>query len=103
MDAVLLETLERIAAAGIQIIPAPEVPTHFVFERDGCVVLVERRGQSFGAVGSPGLLVAEGGFGALVDRSGRDYFVWKGGEREATEHEASAARRLFTELKTILR
>lgn len=103
MDASLIGKLERMAAAGIQLLPTPEVPTHFVFERDGCVVLVERRGEGFGAVGSPGLLVEQGGFAALVERGGRSYFVWKGGEREAQQSEASAARRLFTELRTILR
>jgi hypothetical protein len=102
MDPNLLARLERIAGAGIQLLPTPEVPTHFVFEREGCVVLVERREAGFGPVGSPGLLVEQGGFAALVEREGRQWFVWKGGEREASPAEASAARRLFTELKTIL-
>lgn len=102
MDPVLFGQLERIAEAGIQILPTPQVPAHFVFAREGCVVLVERRGEGFGAVGSPGLLVEQGGFAALVRRPEGDFFVWKGGEREASPAEAAAARRLFTELRTIL-
>jgi len=102
MDQYLVQQLEHIAAAGIQLVPAPEVATHFVFERDGCVVLVERRDAGFGAVGSPGLLVEEGGFAALVERNGRSFFIWKGGERKASGGEAESARRLFTDLRTIL-
>jgi hypothetical protein len=103
MDDQLIAKLEKIAAAGIQLLPTPEVPSHFVFERGGCVVLVERRGGGFGAVGSPGLLVEQGGFAALVERSGQSWFVWKGGERQADPAEAQTARQLFTELQTILR
>jgi len=63
----LVLQFERLAAAEIQLLPVPEVTTHFVFEREGCVVLVERRGEGFGSIGSPGLLTA-GGFAALVTR-----------------------------------
>ncbi|MBI5282866.1 MAG: hypothetical protein HY858_14370 [Candidatus Solibacter usitatus] len=98
-----LEKLERLAAAGIGMIPAPEVPTHFVFERDGCVVLVERRGEGFGSAGSPGVLTERGGFAALVDRGGQSWLVSKGEERLAQAGEAEAARRLFTDLKSALR
>lgn len=75
----VLMQLEKIAAAGIVMIPTPEVPTHFVFSRDGCVVLVERRGEGFGSVGSPGQLTEKGGFAALVERDGAAWFVAKGG------------------------
>lgn len=95
--------LEKIAAAGIVMIPTPDVPTHFVFSRDGCVVLVERRGEGFGSVGSPGQLTEKGGFAALVERDGAAWFVAKGGEWKAVAGEAAAARRLFTDLRTALR
>jgi hypothetical protein len=99
---VLLQ-LEKIAAAGIVLIPTPEVPTHFVFSRDGCVVLVERRGEGFGSIGSPGQLTERGGFAALVERDGVAWFVAKGQEWKAVSGEAEAARRLFTDLRTALR
>jgi hypothetical protein len=102
MNPALLQQLERISSAGIQLLPVPQISTHFVFERHGCVVLVERRGEGFGAVGSPGML-SDKGFGALVERAGSVYFVWKGEERKAAPEEAQAARRLFTDLREILR
>lgn len=98
----VLRQLERMAAAGIEMIPAAEVGSHFVFAREGCVVLVERRGEGFGAVGSPGRLVEEGGFAALVRRNGEDWWVSKGEERRAEAGEAEAARQLFTDLKAAL-
>jgi hypothetical protein len=101
MDSRLLAQLERIAAAGIRLLPTPQLPQHFVFERDGYVVLVERNGEGFGAVGSPGRLLPEG-FAALVQRGEQAYFVVKGSERLAAEEEAAAARSLFTQLKTAL-
>lgn len=98
----LLGQLARIAAAGIELIPAAEVGSHFLFSRDGCVVLVERRGEGFGDVGSPGKLVESGGFAALVKRDGGEWWVWKGGEERAEAGAAEAARRLFTDLKAAL-
>lgn len=103
MTPLVLAQLEKIAGAGIVLIPAPEVPSHFVFSRDGCVVLVERRGEGFGAVGSPGQLTEKGGFAALVQRDGVAWFVAKGGEWPAVPGEAEAARRLFADVRTALR
>lgn len=96
-----LAQLERIAALGIRILPLAEIQTHFVFERDGCAVLVERRGEGFGAAGGPGLLT-DSGFAALVERDERPWFIGKTVKREATPGEAVAARRLFTDLKSVL-
>lgn len=102
MDAGLLERLERIARLGIGLIPAPEITTHFLFERGGFVVLVERRGGGFGGIGSPGKLVEGHGFAALVRRGGEDWFVARDGQWRAEAGEAEAARRLFTDLKAAL-
>jgi hypothetical protein len=97
----LLEQFERIAALGIQILPVPEIASHFVLERKGCVVLVERREDGFGAAGSPGAL-SEKGFAALVQRDGRDWFIGRNESREATDAEASEARGLYRDLREIL-
>ncbi len=97
----ILARLERIAALGIRILPLAEIQSHFVFERDGCAVLVERRQGGFGGVGGPGLLV-DSGFAALVELDGRPWFLGKSLKRQATETEAQNARRLFTDLKTAL-
>ncbi|MCS7042386.1 MAG: hypothetical protein NZR01_06300 [Bryobacteraceae bacterium] len=102
MDPQILERLERIAGLGISLIPAPEITTHFLFERDGFVVLVERRGEGFGGIGSPGKLVEGHGFAALVRRGSEDWFVARGSEWRAQPGEAEAARKLFTDLKAAL-
>lgn len=101
MSPELLAQLERIASAGIQILPVPEISSHFVLERNGCVVLVERRVDGFGGIGSPGSL-SDRGFAALVLRDGRDWFIGKNESREATASEADEARRLYRELREIL-
>jgi hypothetical protein len=101
MNPRLLAQLERIASSGIQILPVPEIATHFVLERNGCVVLVERLEDGFGAIGSPGSL-SEKGFSALVQRDGRDWFIGKGESRAATEAEAEEVRGLYRDLRAIL-
>lgn len=102
LDQEFLGRLQRVAEAGIQIIPVPQIGNHVVFERDGFVVLVERRGEGLGQVGSPGLLNSKG-FGALVERSGETFFVWKGEERAAEAEEVSSARQLLADLRRALR
>lgn len=101
MDDVLLAQFERILEAGIQLLPTTQIPNHFVFERNGCVVLVERRETGFGGIGSPGLLT-ERGFEALVEVDGRDVFVFKGEVRAAEPGQADAARSLLKDLKQAL-
>jgi hypothetical protein len=101
VDPALLAKLEQIVDAGIQLVPAPELMTHFLFERDGAVVLVERRGETLGMVGSPGLL-GDHGFAALVQRDGADWFIGKTLKRAATAEEAAHARKLYAELRAIL-
>jgi hypothetical protein len=97
-----LARLERIASLGIGLIPAAEIGTHFIFERGGFVVLVERRGDGFGGIGSPGKLVEGHGFAALVRRGEEDWFIARGGQWRAGPGEAEEARRLFTDLKAAL-
>lgn len=101
MDQRLAAQLERLAAAGIQLLPLPELAHHFVFERAGCAVLVERRGDGFGGIGSPGALT-ERGFEALVERPAGACFVYKGGERLARAGEAEAARALLRDVQQAL-
>lgn len=101
MDARVLEQLQRISAAGIELLPAPQIGTHFVFTRDGCAVIVEKRGDGFGGIGSPGR-IGERGFEVLVERNGRTVFAGRGAESAATEAEAAAARRLLKDLQSAL-
>jgi len=103
MDAETRQRLERVAEAGIGLIPAMAIATHFVFERAGFVVLVERRGDGFGGLGSPGKLVEGHGFAALVRRGDGDWFVARASEWRAAPGEAEEARRLYADLNRLLK
>jgi hypothetical protein len=95
------EILERLAAAGIQLLPALEITTYYVFERDGFIALVERTTEGFGGVGSAGILTGAG-FAALVQRGERSCFVAKGFEQEAQPSQVEALRRFSADLKQAL-
>ena len=95
------EELERLAAAGIQLLPAVEIATHYVFERDGFVALVERTAEGFGSVGSAGILTGAG-FAALIRRGERSYFVARNFEREAPPEQVESLRRFSRDLKSAL-
>lgn len=98
----MTEILERLVEHGIQILPLAEIETHFVFERGGFIALVERRGESFGKMGAPGLLM-EKGMAQLVWRGQEAYFVAKGWERVADAEEVAALRAFGSDLEKILR
>jgi hypothetical protein len=93
--------LERLAAVGIQLLPAVELTTHYVFERDGFVALVERTQDGFGGIGSAGILTGSG-FAALIRRGDRSYFVARGFEQEAQPDQAEALRQFSADLKSAL-
>ena len=97
-----MEKLEGLAASGIHLVPAHEIPTHFVLERDGYAALVERTGDDFGAIGSSGLLTEEG-FAALVWRGESASFVRKGFAQPATHEQVQQLRRFATDLEIVLR
>ncbi len=93
--------LEELVKHGIQLLPAIELTTHFVFERDGFIALVERRKNGFGNTGAPGILCQQG-MALLIWRAGRAYFVAKGFEREATSEEVQKLRSFGEDLKKSL-
>lgn len=94
---------ERLAGAGIQLLPLTEITTHYVFERAGFVCLVERNGDGgFGGVGGPGLLTASG-YAALVMRGDAFRFVGRGFDETATEEQVRECRSFARDLGTALR
>lgn len=97
MNPAVLAQLERISQAGIQLLGLPQVHTHFAFERDGFVILVERRDEGFGGIGAPGLLT-EAGFAPLLNGA----FVAKGFQRTATIEEQTAMRAFLADMKAAL-
>ncbi len=94
------DKLEKLATAGIQIIPA-EITSHFILERDGFVAFVERREGAFGNIGAPGLMT-EQGFGALIWRGDQAFFVGKGFEQPATGEQVEKIRAFATDLANAL-
>jgi hypothetical protein len=97
----MTEKLERLVAAGIQLLPTVQITTHFVFERDGFVALVERKAEGFGGIGSAGRLT-EKGIAPLVLRGAAPFFVAKGFEEPATAEEVEKIRRFQADLKYAL-
>ncbi len=95
------DSLERLAAARIDLLPLPGLTTHFAFHRDGFVALVERTPEGFGAIGSSGLLT-EQGFAALVWRGDVAFFVRKGFEQAASAEEVERLRAFSSELEAAL-
>ena len=93
--------LERLAAAGFQFVPALEITTHYVIERDGIVALVERAEDGFGGIGSPGLLT-EKGFAALVRSGEGAFFIAKGYREPASERQIRKVRAFSEDLQRAL-
>src|SRR6476469_3922709 len=97
MDAIL----ERLVDANINLLPAADIATHFIFERDGFIALVERHRDGFGAIGSAGLLSGKG-LAPIVWKNGMAWFVAKGIEEPATPEQVERLRRFQSDLETAL-
>ena len=102
MDADLLGKLERVLAAGIELVPDVKITTHYVFARDGFAALVEKRDGGFGNIGAPGL-VTEQGFAALVWRGEAGVFAGRGFEVAAEAGQVAALRSFDRDLNEALR
>ncbi|MBM3724923.1 MAG: hypothetical protein FJW40_05825 [Acidobacteria bacterium] len=92
---------ERLASAGIQLAPASESAKFFVFERNGCVALVERTGDEFGRIGASGRLT-EQGFAVLQWRGAEVWLVGRGHEKPATADQAAEIQAFSKDLKAAL-
>jgi hypothetical protein len=96
----LISILEKLAAAGIQIVPA-EITSHFILERDGFVAFVERREESFGNIGAPGLMT-EQGYAALIWRGDQAFFIGKKFEHPASPEQVQKMRAFASDLENAL-
>jgi hypothetical protein len=90
-------TVERLAAAGIQVIPT-ELANHVIVERDGFVAFIERRDNQFRHIGASGLMT-ERGFAALIWRGSQAFFVAKGFEQLAAEEQVRKIRSFARDLE----
>ncbi len=97
----MIQILEKLAAANIQIIPA-EITSHFILERDGFVAFVERRDDAFGNIGAPGLMT-ERGYAALMWRGDQAFFIAKGFEQLASAEQVEMIRAFAADLANALR
>jgi hypothetical protein len=93
--------LQRLVDANINLLPTTQITTHFVFERDGFISLVERTQQGFGRVGAPGLLT-EKGFAALIWRGENAFFAGKGTEQPASAEQVESIRKFAADLEQAL-
>ena len=97
----MIEKFEKLAAAGIHLLPTAGIPAHYVFARDGFVALVDRTDMGAGGIGAPGLLT-EHGIAMLVWRGGQAFFVTKGAERAAAPEQVDSLRRFAADLTAAL-
>jgi hypothetical protein len=97
----MTEKFEKLVTADIQLLALPEITTHFGFERDGFIALVERSNDAFGRIGAAGLL-SEKGMAALIWRNGSPYFVAKGFEQPATDTDIERLRAFQRDLEASL-
>jgi hypothetical protein len=97
----VIDKLEKLAAAGIQIVPA-EITSHFILERDGFVAFVERREEAFGNIGAPGLMT-DRGYAALIWRGDQAFFVGKSFEEPASPEQVEKVRAFASDLEGALR
>jgi hypothetical protein len=97
----MTEKFRKLVDFNIQLLPIPEIETHFVFERDGFAALVERRNNDFGRIGTAGLL-SEKGVAPIVWRKADPFFVAKGFEQPATPEQVRQLRTFQNDLAAAL-
>ena len=97
----MTEKFQKLVDANIQLLPLPEITTHFVFERDGFIALVERVKDAFGRIGAAGLL-SDKGMAPLLWKDGCPFFVAKGFERAASESDIERLRLFQRDLESAL-
>jgi hypothetical protein len=91
----------RLDLLGIQLLV--ETQTHFVFAREDCIALVERR-EAFGSIGSIGStgMMTPRGLAYLVWRDGQAWLASKGCSLAADEAQVAAIRRFSRDLASAL-
>jgi hypothetical protein len=83
---------ESLAASGILL--AAETETHYLFTRDNCIALVERRASSIGSTG----ILTEHGIAYLIWRDGQAFLKSKAAEAPASADEVAAVQSFSQDL-----
>ncbi len=97
----MTEKFQKLVDSNIELLPVPEITTHFVFHREGFAALVERVGDNFGRIGAAGLLT-EKGLAALQWRGEEAIFVLKDFEQAATADDVARLRSFQRDLEAAL-
>ena len=97
----MTEKFQKLVDANIELLPLPEVTTHFVFHRDGYAALVDRVRDTFGRVGTAGLLT-DRGIAPLLWRHEQPFFVLKSFEEPATPLQVERLRAFQRDLEAAL-
>lgn len=98
----MTEKFQKLVDANIELLPLPQITTHFVFHREGFAALVDRVQDAFGRVGAAGLLT-EHGIAPLVWRHDDAFFVLKDFEEAATSLQVERLRAFQRDLEAALR
>jgi hypothetical protein len=97
----MTEKFQKLVDANIELLPVPEITSHFVFHREGFAALVERERDNFGRVGTAGLLTDKG-LAVLQWRGDDAFFVLKEIEHAATRVEVERLRAFQRDLEAAL-
>lgn len=95
------QTLEKLAAAGIEAAPLPGIERYALCARGEYGALVSISAAGFGRVGSSGLLTDQG-LAMLVWRGDAAMFISKGREQAAGPGQVEALRAFMSDLEAAL-
>jgi len=96
-----IAVLERLAAAGYEIVAFPMYASAVGVRRGECAALLERVEGGMRALGKACWLV-EGNLSVRVRRDGREWFVWKKKQVEATEERVAEVKQFQEDVKRML-
>ena len=97
----MTDKFQKLVDANIELLPIPEITTHFVFHRDGFAALVDRVQDGFGRVGTAGLLT-ERGIAPVIWKQGLAFFVLKDFEQPASLGQVAEIRSFQRDLEDAL-
>ncbi len=94
--------LERLRGAGFAIAAFPMYASHLAAKRGDCAVLLAPvEGAGMRVYGEACYLV-KGQMGVRLRRDGRDWFVWKKDQVEATPERVAALQQFVAEVRAVL-
>jgi hypothetical protein len=96
-----IATLEKLAVAGFKFVTLPHVERYLAVEKERFVALLEPVEGRLRIFGQVGLRLGEG-MGMLVERDGRQAFVWHQERVAATPELLAGYERFRSELERLL-